>query len=378
MMMSGQTGVSPLLRPSSAQSEALDDAKAFLEQYAAETERCPKDRFHEVFQSLSDTGTYEMTSDELTFAAKLAWRNNTRCIGRLFWQGLIVRDMRHLDTEEDIFEALVGHLREATGGGKLRPMITLFAPRQPGTPGIRIWNHQLVRYAGYRKEDGTVIGDPLNAELTEQAMALGWKGRGGPFDILPVIVQLPGRPPRLFELPEDAVLEVNIEHPDLDWFADLGLKWHALPAISDMMLDAGGLQYTAAPFSGWYMGTEIGSRNFGDEDRYNMLPVIAEHMGLSTRNDRSLWKDRALLELNTAVLYSFKKAGVSMVDHHAASKEFMRFAEREELNGRPAYGNWSWIVPPMSGSACPVFHREFVNESVKPNYFYQEKAWAQR
>src|SRR5690606_18094832 len=98
---------------------------------------------------------------------------------------------------------------------------------------------------------------------------------------------------------------------------------HALPAISDMLLDAGGVQYTAAPFSGWYMGTEIASRNLGDDTRYNILPVVAEKMGLNMSSDRTLWKDRALLELNVAVLHSYKKAGVSMVDHHAASREFM-------------------------------------------------------
>ena len=40
-----------------------------------------------------------------------------------------------------------------------------------------------------------------------------------------------------------------------------------------MMLDIGGLQFTAAPFNGWYMSSEIASRNFGDEYRYNLLKV---------------------------------------------------------------------------------------------------------
>ena len=36
---------------------------------------------------------------------------------------------------------------------------------------------------------------------------------------------------------------------------------------------------------------------------------------------------------------------------------------------------WSWIVPPMSGSSCPVYHREYVNEDVRPNFYYQPPAW---
>lgn len=40
-----------------------------------------------------------------------------------------------------------------------------------------------------------------------------------------------------------------------------------------MLFDIGGLEFTAAPFNGWYMGTEIGVRDFCDENRFNMLPV---------------------------------------------------------------------------------------------------------
>ncbi len=68
----------------------------------------------------------------------------------------------------------------------------------------------------------------------------------------------------MHELPPDAVLEVPLRHPDLDWFAELGLRWYAVPVISDMHLEAGGIRYPAAPFNGWYMCTEIGSRDLGD------------------------------------------------------------------------------------------------------------------
>ena len=51
-------------------------------------------------------------------------------------------------------------------------------------------------------------------------------------------------------------------------------------------LEVGGVNYTAAPFNGWYMGTEIGARNFGDASRYNLLPVLAKKMGLDTRSER--------------------------------------------------------------------------------------------
>ena len=66
------------------------------------------------------------------------------------------------------------------------------------------------------------------------------------------------------------------------------------------------------------MGTEIGARNLADHDRYNMLPAIAEIFNLDTTKHASLWRDRALVELNIAVLHSFKEDGVSIVDHHTA------------------------------------------------------------
>lgn len=56
------------------------------------------------------------------------------------------------------------------------------------------------------------------------------------------------------------------------------------------------------------MSAEIGARNFGDVKRYNLLPAIAQRIGLNRRSKLSLWQDRALIELNRAVLHSFSRA----------------------------------------------------------------------
>jgi nitric-oxide synthase len=210
-----------------------------------------------------------------------------------------------------------------------------------------------------RAPDGSIVGDPLNLDITDLAISLGWRPRGGRFDVLPLVVQMPGEGPRLFELPDDVVVEVDIQHPDLPWLAGLGLRWHVLPAISDMALRMGGLHYTAAPFSGWYMTTEIGARNFGDAARYDLLPEIAARMGLDTANTRNLWQDRALIELCVAVAHSFRRAGVRIVDHHQASKQFVQHVNREREAGRGTPADWSWIVPPVSASATATFHRYY-------------------
>lgn len=352
----------------------LFDAKAYLSTLQKER-LAPKlrlNRFVEIKSEVERTGIYWQSFDEL------AWRNSTRCVGRSYWNALEVRDHRDLEKPQEIFESLVEHVRLATNGGRIKPMITVFAPREPGKPGIRIWNEQLIRYAGYRQADGSVVGDPQYVEFTEIVRRLGWQGgKGTPFDILPIIIQMPNQCPKLFELPRDAVLEVPIYHPVYPWFTELGLKWHALPAIASMMLDVGGIHYTASPFNGWYMGTEIAARNFADEQRYNLLPIIAQRMALDTRYDHTLWRDRAIVELNVAVLHSFKQAGVQMSDHHTETRRFVQFEKSEAREGRPTYADWGWIVPPISGSTTPVFHRTYENVELKPNFFAQPDPWQQ-
>ena len=349
------------------------EAEAFLKQCYLER-GLPEvflPRWQEVQQAIAKTESYQHTLDELSYGARLAWRNSSRCIGRYFWQSLKVRDMRHLKTEEEMFQALVEHIKLATNNGDIRAMMTAFKP-----DGRRLWNSQLLRYAGYRQLDRSILGDPANLELTEQALKLGWQPKQRTaFDYLPLIIQLPGKEPRWFEIPPEIILDVPISHPRYQWFKELGLKWYALPAISNMSLDLGGIQYTCAPFSGFYMGTEIGGRNLSDTYRYNMLPVIGDRMGLDCTSNDTLWKDLALVELNIAVLHSFKQQGVRLIDHHTMGDYFIQFMEDEKNCQRPVHADWGWIIPPVSGSLCPVYPLKLDNRILKPNYFYMPDPW---
>ena len=326
-------------------------------------------RLREIRREIRQTGSYRHTPEELAFGARVAWRNSNRCIGRLYWRSLQVRDRRSVDSAEGIAAECAEHLRVATNGGRIRPAITVFAPDSPTRPGPRIWNEQLVRYAGYQQPDGTVHGEPASAGVTRLAIALGWPTDGrGRFDVLPLIISAAGQPPRVFALPADVVTEVYLVHPRFPWFGDLGLRWYAVPAITDMCLEIGGICYPAAPFNGWYMGTEIGARNLADRERYNQLPDIAARMGLDTAGDRSLWRDQALVELNRAVLHSFDTAGVTITDHHTESRRFLTHLAREERAGRVCPADWSWIVPPMSGAVTGVFHRYYDDGQLCPRY----------
>jgi nitric-oxide synthase len=355
------------------------EAEEFLRLYYGENPHLGtvEHRLAEVRAEIAATGTYTHTHAELVYGARVAWRHASRCIGRLYWRSLVVRDLRTVRGADAIFEELVRHLTLAGQRDRqlVRPVISIFAPALPGRESARVWNEQLIRYAGHRRPDGAIVGDPRYADFTDTMLQYGWRGKtNDAFDVLPVAIETPEAGVRLYELPGSAVWEVPLAHPELRWFAGLGLRWHAIPAISNMRLSIGGVSYPLAPFNGWYMGTEIGSRNLGDKDRYNLLPVIGEHLGLDTSSERTLWRDRALVELNRAVLWSFDQAGVRMSDHHSESHRFIQHVASEERAGRRTPADWSWIVPPMSGSTTPVFHRYYYEADLKPNFYLDAHA----
>ncbi|MFI9585701.1 nitric oxide synthase oxygenase [Streptomyces sp. NPDC052236] len=354
--------------------DVLPRAEEFIELFFQENgaQISMAERLREIRGEIRRSGTYAHTPEELAFGARVAWRNSKRCIGRIYWQRLAVRDRRQVNTAEEIHRECARHLREAFNGGRIRPTITVFAPEDRNGAGPRIHNEQLIRYAGYRQPGNRITGDPAYADFTDRVRALGWPGGPGTaFDVLPLLIGTPGEAPRLFELPPDAVHEVHIQHPEYAWFAGLGLRWHAVPVISNMTMEIGGVRYSAAPFNGWYMGTEIGARNLVDQQRYDLLPELADRMGLDRTANHTLWKDRALVELNLAVLWSFRQAGITISDHHTESERFLRHVEREEKAGRAVPADWSWIVPPLSGGITPVFHRYYDDDDPLPNFLKQ-------
>ncbi|XP_075798425.1 nitric oxide synthase, inducible isoform X1 [Microtus pennsylvanicus] len=368
----------PRDKPTSLE-ELLPQAIEFINQYYGSfTEAKIEEhlaRVEAVTKDIETTGTYQLTRDELIFATKLAWRNAPRCIGRIQWANLQVFDARDCSSAQDMFQHICRHVLYATNNGNIRSAITVFPQRSDGKHDFRVWNSQLIRYAGYQMPDGTIRGDPASLEFTQLCIDLGWKPRYGRFDVLPLVLQANGQDPEVFEIPPELVLEVPMEHPKYEWFQELGLKWYALPAVANMLLEVGGLEFPACPFNGWYMGTEIGVRDFCDMQRYNILEEVGRRMGLETHTLASLWKDRAVTEINVAVLHSFQKQNVTIMDHHTASESFMKHMQNEyrARGGCPA--DWIWLVPPMSGSITPVFHQEMLNYVLSPFYYYQVEPW---
>jgi nitric-oxide synthase len=355
--------------------ERREEARAFLNSFhdasgaSADTRR---KRWADVRRGLSRDGFYEHTPDEIAFGARLAWRNNARCIGRLFWESLDVVDCRHLTQVGDIAGRMHDHLRESQSDGRIKSVISIFAPVRGKTLPAWIESPQISQYACHSLPDGTLLGDRQNMEATRIARAMGWAPASEPsrFDLLPWFIRDAQDRRHCINLPQGAVREIPITHPGRPELEKMGLRWYSVPIVSGMIMTIGGIEYPCAPFNGFYMGTEIASRNFADAKRYDLLAEAAVALGLDPAGPRStLWRDTALTELNRAVLQSFRAAGVTMVDHHTASDEFMTFHNREQAAGRRVAADWRWIVPPQAAAASDAFHLRMRNFHPVPNYY---------
>lgn len=352
-------------------SERAEEAGAFLDLFLREghcTAAEHSARSRVVRGELARHGFYRHTPDELAFGARVAWRNHGRCIGRLFWKSLEVLDCRALEAPDDVATQTFRHLADAFDGGQIRPVISVFAPMEGDQLPVWIESRQASQYAGYVDADG-VVGDPANIEITRTVTALGWTPpqRPGHFDLLPLLVRDRQGRRQAYALPDGAVREVEITHPQFPAIGALGLRWYAVPLVCDMVLSIGGLEYPCAPFNGWYMATEIASRNLIDPYRYDRLDAVASAIA-ADRTD-PLWKDHAVLELNRALLTSYAAQRVTLADHHLASAQYMEFDRTERANGRLPSADWAWIVPPQGSALCPVFHQPMADFHDVPNFY---------
>jgi nitric-oxide synthase len=130
----------------------------------------------------------------------------------------------------------------------------------------------------------------------------------------------------LFEYPTGVVQEAPMEHPTQPTFASLGLRWYTVPAVSSMVLSIGGIEYPCAPFNGFYMASEIASRNFADVSRYDQLRVVAEEFG-------ALTLEEAGIGVSGGVEFHHRigERGASVLDHVEQDARF--FEELFVLHG---------------------------------------------
>ncbi|WP_279350596.1 nitric oxide synthase oxygenase [Erythrobacter litoralis] len=354
--------------------EKREEARAFLRAYFNENKKGDaafRARWAEVRRDLSQRNHYEHTPEELAYGARIAWRNHGKCIGRLFWESLEVFDCRQVAEPDAIADRVDVHLRNASADGRIRSIISVFAPVTGEQVPAWIESEQITQYACHQIPGGGWLGDRQNIEATQIAKSMGWQPEGEPgkFDLLPWFLRdRQGRRIR-YDLRPGSVREVDIVHPDRPGFAELGLKWYAVPVVSGMILTIGGVDYPCAPFNGFYMGTEIASRNFADVQRYDLLADAAQALDIVHSRFNPLWIDETLTELNRAVLHSYQQAGVTILDHHTAARQYMEFHAREQRASRRVAGDWRWLVPPQAHSAHDMFHMRMRNFHPVPNYY---------
>ena len=253
-------------------------------------------------------------------------------------------------------------------------IVFVFPPRNINSRGPMIWNHQLLEFAGYETEDGSILGDPMSAVLTKAIIGLGWKPPNpkSRWDVLPLVVMADNDVPVMIEIPANLREPINIRHPRFnDEFEKLDLRWVSFPALTRLGFDIGGVQYTAAPFAGWFMDAEIGVRDLADTFRYNALPDVAKALGLLDGKiedgaegledipeyERLSILTRAQTELTYAAYWSYQQAKVSMSDTLTASMKWCRYDDEfKAKNGFRLPADPYWLAPPQ-GSIIPVWHR---------------------
>lgn len=203
-------------------------------------------------------GNWYQTTGELDFGIKRAWRNARKCIGRNHYQELKLCDLRSVTSSKEMAEKLIASAIQAFNDGRIQPTVFVFAPRVNGSRGPVFLNHQLLDYAGYEVEDGSILGDPSNVTLTKAMIEMGWTppSKRGRWDLLPLVAMAEGDKPAMMKIPAPLSEPVSIRHPDhLEAFQKLDLNWKVAPILTRLGFDIGGVQYTAAPFMGWLVPT---------------------------------------------------------------------------------------------------------------------------
>ena len=200
--------------------DLLASAEEFIALFHDETRAGPPDgRLAQVRARDRPDGTYRHTAAELEFGARVAWRNSSRCIGRLYWQSLRVRDRREVTAAAEIAAECRGPPAQAD-------------QRRPGPAG----DHRLrARYAPGGPARGFSARSSSATPATRRATARHRRpGQHRPHPRWPASSAgraAGARPVRraaaaragdrrrcsaLHELPADAVLEVPLRHPEFE------------------------------------------------------------------------------------------------------------------------------------------------------------------
>ena len=353
------------------QSEYQDRVEEVLQeiqQNATRSRSLSKSTVCQLTDNLSSHG-WTHSTEELTYGVRAARKHSRKCIMRSQYESLRLCDLRNVKRSAEMGEELVRGLQEAFNGGDILPTVFVFPARRVGGSGPMIWNQQLLAFAGYTNDDGSILGDPMNASLTASIIELGWEPPKfrTKWDLLPLVTVAVDDEPAITDISKEYFPLVHIRHPRYELaFEKLGLRWVPTPALSQLGFDIGGVQYTASPFVGWFMDAEIGVCDLADSNRYNVLPNVIRAiypdelrrpLDQLPEHERLNLLCRAQAELNFAVSHSFSQASVRISDTLTASANYCQFDdEHVKRYGFRLPADPYWLAPPQ-GSVIPIWHR---------------------
>ena len=98
--------------------------------------------------------------------------NARKCITRNHAEELKLCDLRSVTSSEEMAKELLRNAVEAFNEGRIEPTAFVFLPRTIDSRGPMIWNNQILDFASYEMEDGTILGDPANVDLTNAVVAV--------------------------------------------------------------------------------------------------------------------------------------------------------------------------------------------------------------
>jgi nitric oxide synthase oxygenase domain/subunit len=315
--------------------------------------------------------TFAVLPAEMQFWVRCSWISADRCSGRQHaLQQAVIRYLPEVTSGAGMLRAAVEHAAVAMDA-PLAPqtvVTVLGPPTAPGQLGQMFATEQLVRAAGYGRNDGSWTGDGGYLELTDRVARLdgtlidpapGYEA--GTFDTLPMIavghdgdVAIGTCPPgrrHLVDIPWPRHPERDEPTAEPDVEPGAFACWPAVPLQTNFDLDIAGQRYCVL-FNGWYVDEEIGA-NLLDPKRYGWLDRVSAAMYTPSELERLRRTDRldeyrtAQVEIAVlrAVRLGFKRERRRLTSVGPSQAAFGRFHERYlAVHGEPPPNDPGWTA----------------------------------
>jgi nitric-oxide synthase, bacterial len=213
-------------------------------------------RIEHAHLELDQDGSYTLTSEELVYGIRIAWREYTKLNPISQSDAIDVIDCRHISKPDEYFEKICDYLEGIVLDGNIVPLITVFPIQELNfnslsdilnskKPLFRLYNRQLVQYAGFRRDDGGVTGDSENIDFTDFCQCLGWTPQSeSVLQILPLVIETVDNKFHWYQLPCDSTKLVKFRQNTSNDAKQY--KQNSLYPLPETTLEIGGLLFSVS------------------------------------------------------------------------------------------------------------------------------------